>query len=113
MRFKQKLTKLFTNAIDNDVCEGTSSSISINPLLRKLDGIFKLKYISCAYKRLVIALTVELKFKQNEMGFPLIPFFESNVLSSVDVNNRRTAILVVAFVKAAIYTDSTTICAFF
>jgi hypothetical protein len=47
------------------------------------------------------------------MGFPLIPFFESNVLSSVDVNNRRTAILVVAFVKAGIYADSTMIRAFF
>ena len=57
MRLKQKSTKfkLFKNAIDDDVCEGTSSSISINPLLRKLDGIFKLKYISCAYKRVELA----------------------------------------------------------
>ena len=39
------------------------------------------------------------------MGFPLVPFFESNVLSSVDVNNRTTAILDVAFVKAGRYAD--------
>ena len=42
MRVKQKLGNWFTNAIDIDVCEGTSSSISINPLLRKLDGILQL-----------------------------------------------------------------------